>query len=67
VRQQVACGMPSSHGLACVGLCLTLSRSYWQVGGREVVQGVLLFGKWSIIVLCGVFGGSVTIDVSRTR
>jgi hypothetical protein len=26
-----------------------------------------LFGKWSLIILCGVFGGSKIIDVSRTR
>jgi hypothetical protein len=54
VWQQVVCGMPSLLGLACVG-------------GREVVRGALLFGKWSLIVLYGVFGGNVTIDVSRTR
>jgi hypothetical protein len=31
------------------------------------VRGVLLFEKWSIIVLCGVFGVKEIIDVSRTR
>jgi hypothetical protein len=67
VQQQVVCGMPSSLGLACVGLCLTSLRSYLRVGRREVFQGALLFGKWSPIVLCGIFGESVTIDVSRTR
>jgi hypothetical protein len=36
------------------------------VGGRVVVPGMLLFGKWSLSVSCGVFGVSETIDVSRT-
>jgi hypothetical protein len=52
------------------GLCwvsLAPSRSYLQVGGRGVVRGALMFGRWSLIVLCGVFGGSKIIDVSRTR
>jgi hypothetical protein len=30
-----------------------------------VVPGVLLFGKWSLSVLCGAFGVSETLDVSR--
>jgi hypothetical protein len=59
--------MPSLHGLACVGLCLAPSRKYLRVGGRKVIRGALLFGKWSLIVLCGVFEGSVTINVSKTR
>ena len=56
-----------SLGLAFAGLCLTPSRSYSLVGRWEVIRGALLFGKWSLIVLCGVFGGSEIIDVSRTR
>jgi hypothetical protein len=31
------------------------------------VRGALLFGKWSLIVLCGVFGGRETLNVSRIR
>jgi hypothetical protein len=31
-----------------------------------VVPGAPLYGKWSLSVLCGVFGVSETIDVSRT-
>jgi hypothetical protein len=53
--------------LAFVGLCLAPSRSYLRVGGREVIRGALLFGRWSLIVLCSVFGGSIIIDVLRTR
>jgi hypothetical protein len=49
-----------------VELCLARLRSYWLVGGRAVVPRALLFGKWSLTVLCGVFGVSETIDVSRT-
>ena len=53
-------------GLASVRLCLAWSRSYWLAGGRAVVLEALLFGKWSLSVLCGVFGASETIDVLRT-
>jgi hypothetical protein len=67
VRQRVVCGMPSSPGLAFAGLCLASSRSYLRIGGWKVVRGAQLFGKWSLIILCGVFGGSKIIDVSRTR
>jgi hypothetical protein len=66
VGQQEPCGMPSSIGLVVVGLCLARLRSYWPAGGRAVILGVLLYGKWSLTVLCGVFGVSETIDVSRT-
>jgi hypothetical protein len=66
VGQQEPCGMPSSIGLVFVGLCLARLRSYWLAGGRVVVLGTLLCGKWSLSVLCGVFGMSETIDVSRT-
>jgi hypothetical protein len=31
-----------------------------------VIPGVPLYEKWSLFVLCGVFGVSKTIDVSRT-
>jgi hypothetical protein len=30
------------------------------------VPGVLWYEKWSLFVLCGVFGESETIDVLRT-
>jgi hypothetical protein len=38
-----------------------------QACGWVAIRGVLLFGKWFLFVLSGVFGGSVMIDVSRTR
>jgi hypothetical protein len=43
------CGMPSSHGLSFVGLCLTLSRSYWRVGGRGVVEKAVV---WKMVPHC---------------
>jgi hypothetical protein len=58
--------MPSLLGLVYVGSCLARSRSYLLAGGRAVVPGVLWCGKWSLFVLCGVFGESETIDVSMT-
>jgi hypothetical protein len=58
--------MLSSPGLVYAGLCLALSRNYTPAGGRVAVRGVQLFGKWFLFVLCGVFGGSVMIDASRT-
>jgi hypothetical protein len=64
--QREPCGMPSSLGLVFVGSCLTRSKSYLLAGGRVVVPGALLCGKWSLFVLCGVFGESKTIDVLRT-
>ena len=66
VGQREPCGMLSSLGLAFVGLCLARSRSYWLADGRAIVPEVLLFGKWSLSVLCGIFGASETIDVLRT-
>jgi hypothetical protein len=59
--------MPSSIGSVFVGLCLARLRSYWLSGGRVAVPKALLFGKWSPYVLCGVFGVSEIIDVSRTH
>jgi hypothetical protein len=58
--------MLSLIGLVFVGLCLTRLRSYWLADGRVVVPGALLYGKWSLSVLCGVFGVSETINVSKT-
>jgi hypothetical protein len=58
--------MLSLIGLVFVGLCLARLKSYWLAGGQVVVPGVLLFGKWSLSVLCGVFEVSETIDASRT-
>ena len=58
--------MLSSLSLASIGLCLAQSRSYWLTGGRAVIPEALLFGKWSLSVLCGVFRASETIDVLRT-
>jgi hypothetical protein len=57
--------MLSSLGLAFVGLCLVQLRIYLLVGGRVVVLGALLCGKWCLFVLCGVFGESKMLDVSR--
>jgi hypothetical protein len=53
-------------GLVYVGLCLAWSRRFLLAGGRVVEQGALLFGKWFLFVLCGVFGESAMIDVLRT-
>jgi hypothetical protein len=51
------------------GLCWVMPRSIKELlaswGG--VVRGALLFGRWSLIVFCGAFGGSKTIDISRTH
>jgi hypothetical protein len=66
VGRREPCGMLFSPGLVCVGLCLARLRSYLLVGGRVVVLGALLCGKWFLFVLCSVFGGNETIDVSRT-
>jgi hypothetical protein len=52
-----SCGMLFLHSLICAGLCLVLSKSYLQVGGRVAKRGVQLCEKWSLIALCGVFGG----------
>ena len=38
-----------------------------QAGGREAVQGVRWFGKWFLVALCGAYGGSVMIDVLKTK
>ena len=64
--RQEPCGMSFLPGLVFVGLCLARLRSYLLAGGRVVVLGALLCGKWFIFVLCGVFGGSEMIDVSKT-
>ena len=64
--QREPCGMPSLPGLVIVGLCLARLRSYLLAGGRVVIQGALLCGKWFFFVLCGVFRGSEMIDVLRT-
>ena len=61
------CEMLFLHGSAFAGLCLAPSKSYLQVGARVAVRGVPLCEKWSLIVLCGVFGGKETIDISRTQ
>jgi hypothetical protein len=66
VGLQVPCGMPSLSGLVFAGLCLVRLRSFWLAGAQVVAPGVLSFGKWSPSVLCGVFGVSETLDVSRT-
>jgi hypothetical protein len=58
--------MPSSPGLVFVGLCLVRSMSYWLAGGQVVALEALLCRKWSLFVLCGVFGVIETLDVSRT-
>ena len=56
---------------AWFGLCWVLPRFVkelfvsWWTGGR--MKSALLFERWSLIVLCGVFGGSEIIDVLRTR
>jgi hypothetical protein len=52
-------------GSIFVGLCLALSKSYLRVGGRVAERGVQLCGKWSLIILCGVFGRKGTIDALR--
>jgi hypothetical protein len=59
--------MLSLLGLGFVGLCLAPSKRFLRVGGRRVVREVRSFGKWFHIVFCGAFGGSETIDVSRTH
>jgi hypothetical protein len=59
--------MLSLLGLGFVGLCLAPLRRFLRVGGRRVDREARLFGKWSRIVFCGAFGGSRTIDASRTR
>ena len=61
------CGMPFLSGLVYVGLCLARSRSYLLADGRVVVRGELLFRKWFLFVLCGVFGESKMIDISRSN
>ena len=66
VGQQVLCGMPYLPGLVFAGLCLARSRRFLLAGSWVVAQGALLFGKWFIFVLRGVFGGSAMIDVLRT-
>jgi hypothetical protein len=65
VWQLVSCGTLSSFGLVFVGLCLAQLKIYLRVGGRVVVRGALWFGKWSLTLLCGAFGGKETIDVLR--
>jgi hypothetical protein len=58
--------MPFLPGLDLARLCLARSRRSFLAGGLVVALGVPLFGKWFLFVLCGVFGGSVMIDVLRT-
>jgi hypothetical protein len=65
VGRREPCGMPSSPGLIFVGLCLARLRSYLPAGGQVVVLGVLLYEKWFLFELCGVFGESEIIDVLR--
>jgi hypothetical protein len=67
VGLRVLYGMLCSPGLVFARLCLVLLRSYTPAGGWVAVRGVWLFGKLLLFVLCGVFGESVMIDVSRTR
>ena len=60
------CRMPSLPGLVFIGLCLARLRSYLLTGDQVVVQGALLCEKWFLFILCGVFGRSEMLDVSRT-
>jgi hypothetical protein len=53
---------------AWFGLCWVMPCSFKELfatGGRVVVLGALLCGKWFLFVLCGVFGESEMLDVSR--
>jgi hypothetical protein len=61
IVRRVLCGMPFLPGFISAEL-----RSYLLASGQVVIQGALLFGKWFIYVLCGVFGESVMIDILRT-
>ena len=59
-------GRPFSIALGCLGLCLIVWQTCLPVGGREVILGVLLCGRWSPFALCGVCGGKEMQDVLRT-
>jgi hypothetical protein len=63
VGRRVLCGMPFLPSLVSARLCLAWSGRLLLAGGQVDVQGALLFGKWFLFVLCGVFGGSIMIDV----
>jgi hypothetical protein len=49
----------------CLGLCLGGWWIYLRVRGREVILEVLLFGKWSLFALCGVYGMNKMGDTLR--
>ena len=66
VGQRMLCGIPFLSGLVFVGLCQARSKRFLLAGGWVVEQGALLYGKWFLFVLCGVFGGSAMIDVLKT-
>jgi hypothetical protein len=56
VRLLVLFGMLFLVDLACHGSCLVRWQGCLLVGGREAGLGVLLFGKWFLYVLYGVYG-----------
>jgi hypothetical protein len=60
-------GMPFSAVLGCLGLCPFGWLTYSLVGGRVGVLGVLSFGRWCLLALCGAFGESEMIEFLRTK
>ena len=60
-------GIWSVHYLGFIGSCRVVSWSFWHVGQTSSTDSDLrCFGEWSLIVLCGSFGGKV-IHVPLTR
>jgi hypothetical protein len=60
------CGIMSFLGLVCLGLCLGELSICLHVGGRQVGQGVLQFGKWCLFAFFGVFGRREILGVLKT-
>jgi hypothetical protein len=60
-------GMLSSVALGCPGLCLIEWLICLHAGRWVIVLGVLSYGKWCLLALCGTCGGNVMTEISRTK
>jgi hypothetical protein len=67
VRLPILYGTLFSAALGSLVLCLIVWRTCFLVGGRVVVLGVLLYGRWFPYALFRACGGKVTIEILKTK
>jgi hypothetical protein len=67
VRLPVPYGMLSLVILGCPGLCLIGWLICLLVSGCVVAFGVLLYGRWCLLVLCDACGGIKMIEFPGTK